>query len=70
MKHFKTITSSDLDSVTGGWISGLMQKSWDRQAERQNNASKDPTASTSKGPGKPLGTFSGGLRNLLSGFGM
>jgi len=71
MNHLKTIDLGALTNVTGGFgFSDLMQGSWSSQAEKSNNASKDPSASTSEGAGKPGGTFSGGLRNLMSGFGI
>jgi len=69
MPKLETITTIDLTTVTGGFgISDLMGGSWDRQADASLNAGKDSSASTSAGAGKSSGTFSGGLRNLLSGF--
>jgi hypothetical protein len=66
----ETLPTTDLTSVRGGFgISDLMQGSWNRQADAANQTSKDPAASTSAGAGQPQGTFTGGLRNLLSGVG-
>lgn len=71
MNHLETIDLSTLTNVTGGFgFSDFMQGQWDKQADKANNASKDSSASTSAGPGTPSGTFSGGLRNMMSGFGI